>query len=477
MPIFPGEKEDTKLNKQTKQIPPHDPEIEKDILGTILQFPETLPEVIEKLSDIGESAFYVHEMRMAYRTLVKMHEKGKAIDATLVYKHLKTTSPSFKLGTELLDSLTKGPTFKESLTDKIKELRREYNNRRIWQVLSEKIASIPNGQEPAEVIADTVESLSKIEVEPSKGIEAAIMQFKDFCDLELPEKARILDPWIQEQGIILISGWRGVGKTWFALSIVDSITRGLPFGPWATLKAVPCLYLDAEMAAADMKLRWQQINPEPEVIEPLYIYSGHLATMANIAPPDIGSPEWQRLMKRILLEKGIKLWVVDNLSSVTPGLDENAKADWDIVNRWLIELRHSGITTILVHHVGKEGTQRGTSAREDNIDISVELEKPEGYFPEEGARFVARFTKHRIPQEDLAKIVDMEFQLGAAETAGLTWTYRGVRKKIKAEIVEMLNLGMRNKEIAEATDTRPGYVSRVKAEAIKEGSLDPGDGK
>lgn len=455
-------------------IPPHDPQIENEILGTILLFPETLPEVMENLSDIGKEAFYLPETTMMYKALVDMHQKGKAIDATLLYKHLKAAPFRLKLGAELIDSLTKGPTFKESLGDKLKELRREYQKRQVWRILSNQIASIPNGEDPREIIASTVESLSKIEIEPS-GIEKAIMQFKDFCGLDLPEKAKILDPWIQEQGIILISGWRGVGKTWFALSILDSITRGLPFGPWSTKKAVPCLYLDAEMAAADMRLRWQQINPEPEVIEPLYIYSGHLATMANISPPDLGSPDWQRAMKKVLIEKDIKLWVVDNLSSVTPGLDENAKSDWDIVNRWLIELRHSGVTTILVHHVGKEGTQRGTSSREDNIDISVELEKPEGYFSEEGARFIAKFTKHRIPQEDLTKIVDMEFQLTAAETVGLTWTWVEAKKKKKTEIIKLLKLGMSNKEIAEAANSTASNVSKVKAEAIRDGVLDPGE--
>jgi putative DNA primase/helicase len=84
-------------------------------------------------------------------------------------------------------------------------------------------------------------------------------------------------------------------------------------------------------------------------------------------------------MKRIILTRGVKLWAVDNIASLASGIDENAKKEWDPINSWLLDLRFAGITTLLLHHTNKEGGQRGTSAREDNIDTSLILKQPADY--------------------------------------------------------------------------------------------------
>ena len=110
-------------------------------------------------------------------------------------------------------------------------------------------------------------------------------------------------------------------------------------------------------------------------------------------------------------DQKIKFWVIDNLASLASGIDENVKKDWDPINQWLLELRFSGITTLMLHHTNKEGGQRGTSAREDNIDISIMLKNARDYTPEDGARFIVHFTKQRIPTKDLQLISDTEFKL------------------------------------------------------------------
>jgi hypothetical protein len=97
------------------------------------------------------------------------------------------------------------------------------------------------------------------------------------------------------------------------------------------------------------------------------------------------------------------------LASVAGGLDENSRKDWDPVNQWLLELRFAGITTIMLHHTGKGGAQRGTSAREDNLDCSIILKSPPDYSPEDGARFICHFSKARVRSADLVKIQDTQF--------------------------------------------------------------------
>jgi putative DNA primase/helicase len=176
-------------------------------------------------------------------------------------------------------------------------------------------------------------------------------------------------------------------------------------------------------------------------------------------------------MKEILIALKIKLWVIDNLASLTSGLDENKKQDWDPINSWLMELRFAGISTIMIHHEGKDGRQRGTSAREDNLDISMMLKKPHDYTPEDGARFIVHFSKSRIKTSRLNLIRDTEFKLILDESRNHVWTFKNVRQSAKQEVIKMIDKGIDQKTIAESLGITKGYVSQLKKRAIKKGLL------
>jgi len=172
----------------------------------------------------------------------------------------------------------------------------------------------------------------------------------------------------------------------------------------------------------------------------------------------------------------IKLWVLDNLASLAPGLDENVKKEWDPINQWLLELRFQGIATLLLHHVGKGGEQRGTSAREDNIDCSAILKPPSDYTPEDGYRFVVSFTKARVSPAGIPLIAETEFRLQEDEEGKYTWTWRNVKKERKKEILKMLDEGMNYEAIKETLGCAKSYITKVKQEAIKAGQM-AGNGK
>jgi RecA-family ATPase len=62
-------------------------------------------------------------------------------------------------------------------------------------------------------------------------------------------------PWIKEGEIILISAWRGTGKTQFGLALASAIANGENFGSWKSGESIPALYLDGEMVPDDIKER------------------------------------------------------------------------------------------------------------------------------------------------------------------------------------------------------------------------------
>lgn len=302
------------------------------------------------------------------------------------------------------------------------------------------------------------------EVKAGPTLIDGIIGAEDFARLDLPAPTTYLDPIVTGRKIILISGYRGVGKTWAGLSIADSITRGIAWGPWEAVTPAACFYLDGEMACQDIQARIRGLNPAGERRAPLLLYSDAYASTLGLPRASILNPQWRAEIQKILLDLGVKVFVIDNLSSLTGGLDENSKQEWDPVNQWLISLRFAGITSIMLHHVGKGGQQRGTSGREDNIDLSIVLKQPADYEADQGADFTLSVTKSRVGIDDLGKLRDVHFTLGADAGGVLTWTWQWAKSEKRSEILALLDAGESVTDIAALVGVSKPYVSKVNRE-------------
>jgi len=311
-----------------------------------------------------------------------------------------------------------------------------------------------------------------VEQQTPPGIADLICDVSQFISIEFPEKQNIIHPWLSESSIDMVYGPRGVGKTMFIFGVLCAATTGEPFGAWQVNTPVPSLYLDGEMAPQDTQNR---LNRFPSLKkpgrQPLIIYCDAQMNQHGLPRANLLDDEWRKRMKQILLANDIKLWVADNIASLAPGTDENSKQEWDPVNQWFLELRFAGITTIFLHHANKDGGQRGTSGREDNIDISILLDKPKTYVPEDGARFVVKFQKARIEQKYLSLITDTEFSLETDEKDNYLWTYGMVKKQHKTQVLTMLDEGMKARDVAMELGINESRVSQIKSEAIKDGLI------
>ncbi|MFC1515630.1 AAA family ATPase [Thermodesulfobacteriota bacterium] len=337
--------------------------------------------------------------------------------------------------------------------------------------VSDFIEIFQNRDEAAERLSILIDQAKPYEPPRKMTLEDAILESQDFSTIDLPIKRKLLLPWLTEQSISLISGWRGTGKTWFAMGLTDSVTRCIPFGPWEVKTPIPCLYLEGEMPAQDIRERIKSLNPMSERDKPLYVYSDAYSNHLGLPRANLLSEKWRTAMKRILTTRGIKLWVVDNLASLTAGIDENSKKDWDPINDWLLNLRFAGISTVLLHHTNKEGGQRGTSAREDNIDISIALKQPRSYQPEDGAKFIVNFQKARVATKDLHLISDTQFHLTQDDKGRLVWTWGNVKGETKKEVLRLFDEGSINNDIADMLGISKGHVSKIKKKAIEDGLM------
>ena len=302
------------------------------------------------------------------------------------------------------------------------------------------------------------------------GFAEAIKRLDQFVKMDLPLRDSYLSPWLKEGSINLISGWRGTGKTFLAVSILDAVSRGIKFGPWKCEKQASTLFLDGEMAAQDIIERSNYLNLGVEG-QPFYVYSDAYANQLGFPRANLVDDRWRQQMKDFLLNTGIKLWVVDNLASLASGLDENAKQEWDPINQWLLELRFAGVSTIMMHHTNKNGGQRGTSAREDNIDTSILLKRPGDYSPDEGCRFILSFSKARVGGADLNLISDLEFKLSPDDRGQYVWTHGDAKGTKEFEVLRLLDEGLKQKVISEALGVGKGQVSKIRTKAINAGLM------
>lgn len=439
-------------------ITPHSPEIEIAVIGQLILEPELI-----KTAELNERDFHGGSCRRIFKVMQDLSHNGEGFDLPSLAGSLSRED------FEVLNDASGEAFTIANFSSHVSRLKKDSAKRRIQAICLEVAEKIPETE--IEAISSKLKQAIS-EMPTSEGsLENIILPVEDFDALEVPDRIDHLSPWLKEDSINLVAGWRGIGKTFFSWGLADALSRGSDFGPWKCANPVPVLILDGEMPIKDLKKRIKLMSLATDRPCPLYFYSDALANQRGLPRAHLADESWREKMKLILLQQHVRVWIIDNLSSLASGLDENLKQDWDRVNDWLLELRFQGVSTILLHHLGKEGTQRGTSSREDHLDTSIILKRPADYHPEEGCRFIVTFTKTRVPLENLPLISEVEFKLQQDEGGRYMWGWSNLKRKTRDEILRMLDEGISQVEIAKALGIDKGYVSRIRKKAMDENIL------
>ena len=311
------------------------------------------------------------------------------------------------------------------------------------------ISSIP-GANPTKPCVDYAQLFKTSYIKyPSLRTSAdyLIPSFETFNRSDMPERKIIMSPWLEEGSLVLLSAPPGVGKSLFAMEIASACSEGHDAmnGLWSVKSPISVLYMDGEMHWVDLKMRSELLGLSKSLVLSKVFYehkNGY--PPINIADKeDIRDP-----LTAYILERGIKLLILDNIYSLVVGLDHNFEREWSPINQWLISLRNKGIAAIMVHHTGKKGDQLGTSSRKFNIDYSFMLD--EKHHPE-GVSGTCAFSvivdKERRPVRDVRKKIFALHQEA--------WTVHDLSdlrishdKNKSRQLVGMLISGKRNKDIA-----------------------------
>jgi putative DNA primase/helicase len=341
--------------------------------------------------------------------------------------------------------------------------------------LNETLCSPPLSRDELKTITTMWESEKKsVEI-----TDIPLITESELIAMELPDIRMLLYPWMTEKSITLVAGEKGAGKTWFALSLLYSITRRKSFWKWETMSSGNCLYVDGEMNIKSIQNRLKYLDRGDEKFKEIFILSNdwNRTRSDKIQMLNIAAGYWQKIIKEICLNKGIEIVVFDNVASLCAGIDENVKSEWDVVNQWLLDLRFAGISSILLHHMGKNKySQRGTSAREDNINTAIHITKPEEYASENLCMFGLKFDKNRDVEkkEDATLIQAMLWQLlEDPETNKALWNISipGISER-RVDVLRYLVKGMTNSEIAGIMKVDPSRITQQIGKLKEGGYLD-----
>jgi hypothetical protein len=268
----------------------------------------------------------------------------------------------------------------------------------------------------------------------------SVCSAQDLLAMDLPPLEYVVDQIISESSLNMVYAWRGVGKTWFVMELCLAVASGTPlFDQYDVPKARNVLLIDGEMRAVSLRERLRFLRP-CGMPEPLYLLPAEFVHRTGRGL-NLIDPGDQRRIEEVIEQmdkeqRRPELIVVDNLSSLARGVDENDNSEMDELLEWLNALRQYGHAVLLVHHAGKNGTQRGASRREDSLETVIKLVPPKREKtapPPDGATFQMEFEKHRngtpIPYT-------LSLQLGVNEHGDACWYSTG-GSKVKAAMTTL----------------------------------------
>ena len=439
---------------------PHSPDIERAILGSILLDSESLKIVQDVLVD---SDFFVGAHRKMYKAMQKLAADGQPLELLTLCDSLNNDADVLAAGgCAYLAKLSEG-VHRKAPVDHWARMVRNASILRNFAYGCESIAraALEPGVKAEDLVAQ-VQALANTYADPFASAKASLFALPAEALLarEIKPREMLLDPFLPEQGLVMLYAYRGIGKTYVALGIAAAVANGGTFLRWTARQPRKVLYVDGELAAWTLKQRVAMILAGLEGCEPR---SGafQLVTpdLQDRPMPDLSTMQGQRLLEPLIAE--VDLIVLDNLSALCRSGSENDGEDWAPVQEWALGLRRRGKSVLLIHHAGKNKSQRGTSRREDLLDTVITLKHPSGYCASEGLRCEVHFEKTRSMLGQDAKPFEVKLETGPNGEA--IWLCRDLQNIKEQQAAELFAAKMSVRDVADELGISKSAAQRLRA--------------
>ena len=73
------------------------------------------------------------------------------------------------------------------------------------------------------------QKLFKLDELPTSKAPPQPISISDFLNMDFPERANLLNPWLPERGLSMVYAKAGFGKTWFVLGVAVAVANGAKF--------------------------------------------------------------------------------------------------------------------------------------------------------------------------------------------------------------------------------------------------------
>lgn len=234
-------------------------------------------------------------------------------------------------------------------------------------------SEIPNNPPP----------LSESEFQPQPQQTKLPDLFENVSDIALGSirPPELIKGWLAPSQLGILYGQSNTGKSFLAALMAYCIASGLPFGEAEVEERGIVLYIAAEggkqfrKRLAALKMQHQATHPADDF---LYL----MTTETNFTDTDTGRTAVAKLIERIKLQfgdrvKDIKLVVIDTLSRVNAGANENSAEDMSGFIRQVDKFQRAlhNCACIIVHHSGKNEAMgaRGSSVTRAAADVELEV--------------------------------------------------------------------------------------------------------
>jgi hypothetical protein len=444
-------------NFATDKPLPQNPDAERSLLGAIFLESRTIKDAAEIITAgdfCGKGSLDLSTNGRIFSAMLNLEKERKPIDLLTVTDRLNADEQLAAYVSSLTDGVPRGSNVKHYAT----MIREKAMRRAVIYKTDELQRRAWEGGDSIEDIFNEFDLFARSAMTARSGHKP--VDLPELITMSMPPRTFVLEPILPVKSIAMLYSWRGGGKTFFTLYLTYSIAVGAGnFFCWPIPDPRRVLYVDGEMDSTELQERVTQIvigngskMPEPGMMR-------FITPDLEERTPEIITAEGRRRIEDQL--RGGELLILDNLSSLIPSGEERETEDWAIVQEWLLKLRRCGYTTLFCHHAGKGGGQRGTSNREDVLNLVINLRRPQDYSPEDGLRAEVHFEKIRGRARG-EFVQPFEIKLSSDDRGRLMWTRKPLKEQLERRAAGMFTAGDKDREVSEVLQLTRFQVYRLR---------------
>lgn len=360
----------TKRNNEMKEkrtktdpfinVPPNDPELEKEIIGCLILFPTELAQSKNTLGEIGNEAFYSSKLRLVYKALLKMEEQEIPIAIETVSPFIKEKFKEEIPGNFLVDLVNKA-IGEELLKYQLKKLKELYFKRKLQSISIRSFQAVNNEASVEEIKQELMDSLAEIKIteEKRKPITA-----KELLEKKLPKYPYFIGKGLlPKQGYTMIVGKAKEGKTMLALYFALCLAEGCPVfmresdktGVFPVPHKAKTLFLFRENSETMLKAIITKQRKGVEMLLNRKIKDKTLSSIKLLRPRTLylDIVKGQRELEQVIKNNPVDLVVIDPLSRFITKEMNRMEVVVEIAN-FLDNLNEKyGCAFLLLHHFRK----------------------------------------------------------------------------------------------------------------------------